>query len=553
MNENFLNQQFNNIMMFIFKYKDLLKYKNKILKKFCVSLIIIVLILISFSITIRFIIPVSGCQIVGTFESDYYTPKKSFMQGDTIYGKAVDSVPWNFKLRFRDPNGNIIYSSNPIYDKQITCSWILDENASIGKWDMQVGKYIEGSWNWSTKPGRISYFEVIKKSQYTLTVNINSLGTVTKNPDQTTYSHGQIVKLTAYSDKGWTFDYWSGDLTSTNMIETIKMTSNKTVIAHFTENKYVQSITIYGQGIVSKNPDQESYTFGTLVKLTAIADNGWTFSRWDGNISGNTNPITIVMNVDKNINAYFKKKSINGGGTNNGGTNTDGTNENEHSENRHIENLLPVAKFSTVDYYKNYVNSEIIFNGSYSYDPDGYLISWKWDFGDGTNGEGERPTHIYLIPAMYNVSLTVTDNNGSTNISESKIMIIQANRPPSIPEIDGPTTSLNGLDYFYTVFSIDDDKDFVKYIIDWGDGFIDESEFLPNGAIYAKTHIWSSPGNYTIKVIANDNQTVALSELAVIIEESMSKKYHLQLFFLILITLILIILFIIFKKKIDKK
>lgn len=51
------------------------------------------------------------------------------------------------------------------------------------------------------------------------------------------------------------------------------------------------------------------------------------------------------------------------------------------------------------------------FNGSNSYDPDGNITSYVWDFGDGTVGYGEYVSHRYLFPGDYNVTLTVFDNN----------------------------------------------------------------------------------------------------------------------------------------------
>lgn len=59
--------------------------------------------------------------------------------------------------------------------------------------------------------------------------------------------------------------------------------------------------------------------------------------------------------------------------------------------------------------------AEIEFNGSGSYDPDGELVSYLWDFGDGTYGNGVIVEHIYFVPGEYNVTLTVTDNFGATD------------------------------------------------------------------------------------------------------------------------------------------
>jgi RHS repeat-associated protein len=51
------------------------------------------------------------------------------------------------------------------------------------------------------------------------------------------------------------------------------------------------------------------------------------------------------------------------------------------------------------------------FNGSNSYDEDGFVQSYFWNFGDGTTGTGPTPTHAYASPGTYNVTLRVRDNS----------------------------------------------------------------------------------------------------------------------------------------------
>jgi len=68
-------------------------------------------------------------------------------------------------------------------------------------------------------------------------------------------------------------------------------------------------------------------------------------------------------------------------------------------------------------------NGEVVtFDGSDSFDPDGEIASWAWDFGDGTTGEGEVTTHAYDRPGRYTVTLTVTDDEGAT---DSTTLVVQ--------------------------------------------------------------------------------------------------------------------------------
>jgi PKD repeat protein len=73
-------------------------------------------------------------------------------------------------------------------------------------------------------------------------------------------------------------------------------------------------------------------------------------------------------------------------------------------------NEPPVADF-TFSPIKPFVNENVTFNASTSYDPDGGIVSYEWDFGDGNNGTGVIITHSYASAGVYNVNLTVTDDD----------------------------------------------------------------------------------------------------------------------------------------------
>ena len=61
-------------------------------------------------------------------------------------------------------------------------------------------------------------------------------------------------------------------------------------------------------------------------------------------------------------------------------------------------------------------NENLDFDGTNSYDPDGILVNWSWDFVDGTpKSYGANATHAFSDDGLYNVRLTVRDDSGATD------------------------------------------------------------------------------------------------------------------------------------------
>ena len=148
-------------------------------------------------------------------------------------------------------------------------------------------------------------------NSYTLTTTANPTtgGTIAKNPDQLKYDHGTLVLLTATPNTGYTFTNWTdnGTVVSTSAAYQVSMTRNRVLVANFTLNSYALTLTINptAGGSVTKTPDRASYDSGTTVVLTATPNAGYTFTSWAGDASGSTNPLSVLMNSNKNIIANF--------------------------------------------------------------------------------------------------------------------------------------------------------------------------------------------------------------------------------------------------------
>ena len=106
-----------------------------------------------------------------------------------------------------------------------------------------------------------------------------------------------------------------------------------------------------------------------------------------------------------------------------------------------VLNRNPVPSF-TESLETAYVGGNIEFNASASYDPDGNIVSYFWDFGDGANASGVSVDHAYAVDGTFTVTLTVTDDDGDSSIAQATKTIIGGvhdvaviNVDPSVREI----------------------------------------------------------------------------------------------------------------------
>ena len=87
--------------------------------------------------------------------------------------------------------------------------------------------------------------------------------------------------------------------------------------------QYTLSISTVGNGggTVVLNPAGGTYEEGTVVTLTANANNDTQFDGWSGAVSGTNNPISVTMNSNQSVTASFSLTTTGGGGDDNGGDN----------------------------------------------------------------------------------------------------------------------------------------------------------------------------------------------------------------------------------------
>ncbi|TRZ51261.1 MAG: PKD domain-containing protein, partial [Dehalococcoidia bacterium] len=155
-------------------------------------------------------------------------------------------------------------------------------------------------------------------------------------------------------------------------------------------------------------------------------------------------------------------------------------------------NISPVAIFLKSAKTVN-INEIATFNASLSYDPDGTITSYAWTFGDGTTAAGVAADHVYSEEGTYTVTLTVTDNDGLTDVATTNIIAtttpVQNQSPVASFTESAQAISLGESIHFDGSGSSDPDGTITSYAWTFGDG--------TTAAGVAADHVYSEEGTYT--------------------------------------------------------
>lgn len=140
----------------------------------------------------------------------------------------------------------------------------------------------------------------------------------------------------------------------------------------------------------------------------------------------------------------------------------------------------------------------LTFNGSNSYDADGSITSYAWNFGDGATANGQQVSHSYGQPGLYQVTLTVSDNGGLNGSSTFTVKITAKSKIPPVAVISGPDGGMvkDQLTFVGTQSS-DADGQIVSFAWNFGDGTSAEG-----GSV---SHSYAQFGTYQITLTVTDN------------------------------------------------
>lgn len=152
-------------------------------------------------------------------------------------------------------------------------------------------------------------------------------------------------------------------------------------------------------------------------------------------------------------------------------------------------NVLPTAEFTVTT-----AGLTASFDGTPSVDPDGMLISYEWNWGDGeTSLGGAMESHTYAAAGTYAVTLTVTDDRGGPASVSHDVVVTHADPVAQFTASNsGLTVNVDGS--ASTAF----DGASLDHAWDWGDG-------TPDGTGVTASHIYAADGDYEITLTVTDS------------------------------------------------
>ncbi len=140
---------------------------------------------------------------------------------------------------------------------------------------------------------------------------------------------------------------------------------------------------------------------------------------------------------------------------------------------------------------------ELSFDGSDSFDRDGKIIAYRWDFGDGNTAESAQTQHRYQKPGRYSVKLTIEDDAGVENSITSDTATVIVNARPRAVIGENLRVAIDQKIAFDGGRSSDADGRIIAYDWDFGDG---------NTVAGARVdHAFSRPGRYVVHLAVTDD------------------------------------------------
>jgi PKD repeat protein len=165
-------------------------------------------------------------------------------------------------------------------------------------------------------------------------------------------------------------------------------------------------------------------------------------------------------------------------------------------------NQAPSASFTSVC-----TGTVCSFDGTGSSDPDGSVVSYAWDLGDGTTASGATTSHDFATSGSRDVTLTVVDDQGTQGSVVVPVAVVRQNAAPTASY----TVSCTFLDCsFDATASADPDGSLVSYVWDFGDGGTDTT----SGPVLHHTYSAGGPTVVSLTVTDADGGTGSTTRTA---------------------------------------
>lgn len=123
------------------------------------------------------------------------------------------------------------------------------------------------------------------------------------------YDDGTVALIAATAAGGYRFDHWTGDVpagSATNNPLSLTMNSDKSITPVFIR-QYTLTLTAGTGGTTNPAPGAYPYDEGSSASVQAVAAAAYQLDFWSGDASGSANPVTVVMNGNKSIQANFTR------------------------------------------------------------------------------------------------------------------------------------------------------------------------------------------------------------------------------------------------------
>ncbi|MFD0798525.1 PKD domain-containing protein [Maribacter chungangensis] len=169
-------------------------------------------------------------------------------------------------------------------------------------------------------------------------------------------------------------------------------------------------------------------------------------------------------------------------------------------------NMAPVA-VAIADVLEGDAPLNVNFVGDQSTDDD-VVVSYSWDFGDGTSSVSANPSHEFTVAGTYEVVLTVTDVGGLQDTETLTVVATRANGAPIAVATANVTEGPAPLAVSFVGDQSTDDVEVVGYAWNFDDGSI-SSEANP-------VHTFDTPGTYDVVLTVTDADDLIDSETVTI-------------------------------------